>query len=125
MALWVRQQSGNRTRVIHIGKPSGAMHAFDLVVASGENHLPPLPNYLPVTLPLMRVSTGAIQAEAERWRSRLAPLKRPLIAVFVGGPTGPFVMSAKVTRALVAETRRIRDLGGTPYDLTHQQRTRR
>ncbi|MBK8131428.1 MAG: mitochondrial fission ELM1 family protein [Gammaproteobacteria bacterium] len=120
-ALWVRQQSGNRTRVVHIGKPSGAMHVFDLVVASGENHLPPLPNYLPVTLPLMRVSTGAIQAEAERWRSRLASLQRPLIAVFVGGPTGPFVMNARVTRALLAETRRIRDLGGTPYVVTSRR----
>lgn len=120
-ALWVRQQSGNRTRVVHIGKPSGAMHIFDLVVASGENHLPPLANYLPVTLPLMRVSTGAIQAEAERWRSRLASLQRPLIAVFVGGPTGPFVMNARVTRALLAETRRIRDLGGTPYVVTSRR----
>lgn len=120
-ALWVRQQSGNRTRVVHIGKPSGAMHVFDLVVASGENHLPPLANYLPVTLPLMRVSAGAIQAEADRWRSRLAPLQRPLIAVFVGGPTGPFVMNARVTRALLAETRRIRDLGGTPYVVTSRR----
>ncbi|MFZ5652848.1 MAG: mitochondrial fission ELM1 family protein [Pseudomonadota bacterium] len=120
-ALWVRRQSANRTRVVHIGKPSGAMHEFDLVVASGENHLPPLPNYLPITLPLMRVSPDAIRAEAERWRSRLAGLPRPLIAILVGGPTGPFRMNARVARALVAEVERIRGLGGCAYVVTSRR----
>lgn len=120
-ALWVREQSANRTRVVHIGKPSGAMHEYDLVVASGENHLPPLPNYLPITLPLMRVSTDAIRAEVERWRSRLAGLPRPLIALFIGGPTGPFRMNARVAWALVAEVARIRGLGGTAYVVTSRR----
>lgn len=120
-ALWVREQSARRTRVVHIGKPSGAMHEFDLVVASGENHLPPLPNYLPITLPLMRVSADAIKGEAERWRSRLAGLQRPLIALFIGGPTGPFRMNARVARALVAEVARIRGLGGTVYVVTSRR----
>ena len=120
-ALWVRAQSANRTRVVHIGKPSGAMHEFDLVVASGENHLPPLPNYLPIALPLMRVSTEAIKGEAERWRSPLAGLPRPLIALFIGGPTGPFRMSTREARALVAEVARIRDLGGTAYVVTSRR----
>lgn len=120
-ALWVRRQSANRTRVVHIGKPSGAMHEFDLVVASGENHLPPLANYLPITLPLMRVSVDSIQAEAERWRSRLRELQRPLIALLVGGPTGPFRMPARVARALVAEVARIRALGGTAYVVTSRR----
>ena len=120
-ALWVRRQSANRTRVVHIGKPSGAMHEFDLVVASGENHLPPLPNYLPITLPLMRVSVDSIQAEAERWRSRLRELPRPLIALFIGGPTGPFRMRARVGRRIVAEVARIRALGGTAYVVTSRR----
>ena len=55
-ALWVRAQSGGRTKIVLLGKPTGKMHQFDLVIASSENQLPPLANYQAVTLPLMRVA---------------------------------------------------------------------
>ncbi|HFD81344.1 MAG TPA: nucleoside-diphosphate sugar epimerase, partial [Gammaproteobacteria bacterium] len=89
VALWIREQSGGRTRIVLLGKPSGMMKRFDLIVASAENHFPKLPNVLPVSLPLMRVDEQAVAAAATEWRARLATLPRPLIGVMVGGPTGP------------------------------------
>ena len=83
-ALWVRKQSGNRTRIVLVGKPSGHMLDFSLVVASAENQMPPLHNFLPTTLPLMRLDPDAVNREAQQWRERLDPLPKPLIAMLGG-----------------------------------------
>jgi len=124
VALWVRRQSGNRTKIVLVGKPSGHMPAFALVVASAENQMPPLPNFLPTTLPLMRIAEADVEVEAEAWRERFAPLPRPLIAMFVGGETNPFVMNRAVARKLVATARWVVDeLGGTPYITTSRRTT--
>ena len=112
-ALWVRRQSGKRTKIVLVGKPSGYMLDFSLVVASAENQMPPLANFLPTTLPLMRVEPADVAAEARAWRARFAPLRKPLIAILVGGQTNPFVMNRKVARKLAATARWVvEELGG-------------
>jgi mitochondrial fission protein ELM1 len=123
-ALWVRRQSGNRTRVVLVGKPSGHMPDFALIIASAENQMPPLPNFLPTTLPLMRIDAEAVAADARAWRARLAPLARPLVAILVGGETNPFVMNRGVAWELVATARRVtEELGGTAYVTTSRRTT--
>ncbi|MCB1678294.1 MAG: mitochondrial fission ELM1 family protein [Halioglobus sp.] len=123
-ALWVRRQSGKRTKIVLVGKPSGYMLDFSLVVASAENQMPPLANFLPTTLPLMRVEPADVAAEARAWRARFAPLRKPLIAILVGGQTNPFVMNRKVARKLAATARWVvEELGGTPYVTTSRRTT--
>ncbi len=123
-ALWVKRQSGGRTRIVLVGKPSGYMDCFDLIIASAENQMPPLSNFLPTTLPLMRIKPQDVQEEAERWRDRLAGLPRPLVAILVGGETNPFVMNAKVAQGLIDASRQVvEELGGTPYVTTSRRTT--
>ena len=122
VALWIREQSGRRTKIVLVGKPSGLMNQFDLIVASGENQFPPLENVLPVSLPLMRVDEKGVAAAADVWKDRLAALSRPLIGMMVGGPTGPFVFDQTVTDRLVAVANEIAQSGGTPY-ITTSRRT--
>lgn len=121
-ALWVREQSHRQTKVVLLGKPSGMLDEFDLVVAGGEAQLPPLPNVFPISLPLMRVDEAAVDDAVAAWRPRLGNLPRPLIGILVGGPTGPFVFDASVTRRLIQLASDTRSLGGTPY-LTTSRRT--
>ena len=124
VALWIRRQSGNHTRIVLVGKPSGYMEAFSLIVASAENQMPPLPNFLPTTLPLMRVNPRDVATETAAWHTRFANLPRPLIAVLVGGETNPFVMNAQVARELAKTVHWIVDeLGGTPYVTTSRRTT--
>lgn len=125
-ALWVRRQSGGHTKIVLVGKPSGHMLDFSLVVASAENQMPPLHNFLPTTLPLMRVDAAEVAAEAVAWRERLAPLRRPIIAMLIGGETNPFIMNRRVAEDLVATARWIvQELGGTPYVTTSRRTTPR
>lgn len=124
VALWIRKQSGNRTKIVLVGKPSGYMLHFDLVVASAENQMPPLHNFQATTLPLMRIAPEDVAAEAEAWRVRFNQYQRPLIAIMVGGETNPFIMNRKVARDLVATARWVVDeLGGTPYITTSRRTT--
>jgi hypothetical protein len=121
-ALWIARQSGGRTKLVLLGKPSGKTRRFDLIIAGAETRMPALPNVLTVTLPLMRVDETAVAAAAEAWRPRLADLPRPLIGFMVGGPTGPFVFDDTVTGRLLALIGEVAAGGGTPY-LTTSRRT--
>tara|TARA_R110001592_G_scaffold336960_1_gene622780 strand:+ start:46573 stop:47673 length:1101 start_codon:yes stop_codon:yes gene_type:complete len=124
VALWIRKQSGNRTKIVLVGKPSGHMLDFSLVIASAENQMPPMDNFLPTTLPLMRISEEDVATEAEAWRSRFDKLDKPLIAMLIGGKTNPFVMNRQVADDLVATAHWVVDeLGGTPYVTTSRRTT--
>ena len=124
VALWIRKQSGNRTKIVLVGKPSGYMLDFSLVVASAENQMPPMHNFLPTTLPLMRISPQDVEAEALEWRERFEALDKPLIAMLIGGETNPFIMNRKVAEDLVATAHWVVDeLGGTPYVTTSRRTT--
>jgi mitochondrial fission protein ELM1 len=123
-ALWVRKQSGGMSKIVLLGKPTAHMMDFALVVASAENQMPPLPNYLPITLPLMRVKSADVVDQAQAWSERFAALKRPLIAILVGGETTPFRMNRAAAHELVATARWVVDeLGGTPYVTTSRRTT--
>ena len=124
VALWVRKQSGNKTKIVLVGKPSGYMLDFSLVVASAENQMPPLHNFLPTTLPLMRVEAEDVASQAQAWQARFAALDKPLIAMLIGGETNPFIMNRQVADDLVATAQWVVDeLGGTPYITTSRRTT--
>lgn len=116
VAQWIKKQSGGKTRVVLIGKPTARMLDFDLIISSAEKHMPPMPNFVAISLPLMRVDEQATVAEAKVWEPLFAPLPRPLIAILVGGATSPFVMDRSVAKRLLETARWIcDDLGGTAY----------
>ncbi len=122
-ALWIRAQSGGKTKIVQIGKPSGRVEWYDLVIAGAEVVLPPLPNVLTLTLPLMQVDAASLVAAAEAWRPRLAELPRPLIGCLIGGPTEPYVYDSGLAERLIDWARgHIAETGGTPY-LTTSRRT--
>jgi uncharacterized protein len=120
-ALWIAKQSGWRTKVVLVTKPSGMTRRFDLIIAGAETQMPPLPNVLTVTLPLMRIDEDKVAAASELWRSRLAGLPRPLIGFMVGGPTGPFRFDESVTERLLALIGQVAATGGTPYVTTSRR----
>jgi uncharacterized protein len=104
-AMWIKAQSGGRTKVVIVGRPRRMLRDFDLVLATPQYRLPERENVLRLDLPLMRVDPSRIDAGVAAWQERLATLGRPLTAVLVGGPTKPFVFDAAVARAFLAALR--------------------
>jgi mitochondrial fission protein ELM1 len=120
--LWIREQSGGRAKIVQIGKPSGRVEWYDLVIAGAEVVLPPLPNVLSLTLPLMQVDEASLEAAAKLWRPRLGELPRPLVGCLIGGPTEPYVYDAAMADRLLDWARRhIAETGGTPYFTTSRR----
>jgi len=122
VALWIRQQSGGHSKIVLVGKPSGMMERFDLIVISTEILLAPYPNVQRISMPLMRIDETAVRDAAKAWTEKFAVLPRPLVAIMVGGPTNPFIYNTAVTDRLIDAARRVCAEGGTPY-LTTSRRT--
>jgi mitochondrial fission protein ELM1 len=121
-AMWIREQSGGRTKVVIVGRPKRMMDRFALAIATPQYRLPDRPNVLQLELPLMRVDETRIAAESAVWRERFAAFPRPLTALLVGGQTKPFVFDGKVARDLADAVGRVnaRD-GGTLYVTTSRR----
>jgi mitochondrial fission protein ELM1 len=90
-ALWVRNQSGGRTKLVHMGRPRAPSAWFDLLITTPQYGLPPAPNVVELPLPL--TSERAVSDdEIALWRERFSKLPRPWTGVLVGGSRFPMVI---------------------------------
>jgi mitochondrial fission protein ELM1 len=121
-ALWIKEQSGGRTKVLIVGRPRTRLRDFDLIVATPQYRLPEHDNVVRIDLPLMRVDPARVAAAVDAWRERLAGLPCPLTAVLVGGPTKPFVFDANVTANFISALRRTTGGEGSLF-ITTSRRT--
>lgn len=121
VALWIRERSGGRTKIVLVGKPSGHWDDIALIVGGAEILLPPFPNVLKIRLPLLRIDVARVEQAADIWRARLESLPRPIVALLVGGPTRPFVYDDSVRRRLVEIAEQIAADGGTPFVTTSRR----
>jgi hypothetical protein len=123
VARWIKQQSGYRARLVHIGRPWAPLSTWDLVVTTPQYFLPQQDNILHNTLPLHRMPEVELAAAGERLRSRLADLPRPWIAVLMGGDSGRFVMTAGKGERLGAMANDLAAAAGGALLVTDSPRT--
>lgn len=119
-ALWVRERSGGRTKIVLIGRPRpGDLNRFALVIVASQYPMPVCPTVVRLDLPPLVPDPESLSRHAADWRPRLATMPRPLTAVLVGGQTKPFRFDQGVARALA---RAVDDLntrdGGSCYVVT-------
>lgn len=103
VALWVRNRSGGRTRIVLVGRPRTLLRRFDLIVTSTQYRLPERENVVHLTYPLMRVDEAAIAEAARAWRAEFDHLPRPLIALMVGGRIKSLRFDAETGRRLAED----------------------
>ena len=114
VARWIRRQSGGETRIVHVGRPWGPISAYDLVVTTPQYRLPVRTNVLLNTAPLHRVSRERLAAASRQWAERLADLPKPVIAVLVGGHSGPYALTRRSGERLAAQASTLaRERGGS------------
>src|SRR5262245_2999217 len=101
-ALWIRRQSGGCTKLVLIGKPRRHLRRFDLVVAGAQYRLPQRSNVARIGLPFLPAVATASPVAIEAWRAPLAALRRPLLALLIGGPTQAVRFDAEVARDVAA-----------------------
>ena len=84
-----RRRSGGRTRIVQVGRPWGPLAAYDLVVTTPQYRLPAAQRARE-RCALHRVTPERLRRRGRTVEDRLARLPRPLIAVLVGGNSGPY-----------------------------------
>jgi hypothetical protein len=119
VALWIKEHSRGITQLVIVGRPRRWLQRFDLIIAAAHHHVPQLPNVLRLGLPLIMPDKAALEAAHAQWASRFADLPRPLVALFVGGPTKPHVFDRDVARDLMARASQcVAKSGGTLWVTT-------
>ncbi len=120
-ALWIKAQHP-QTKIVLLGRPRRWIEKFSLVIVPPQHSVPPAPNVMQLTLPLLRVDRAAVNAAAEERSSEFAGLAKPVIAVLVGGPTRPFRFDAQVAIQLMDFCRQTQHkLGGSLYISTSRR----
>ena len=111
---WVREASGGRARLVHVGRPWSDPPAFDLVVATPQYRLPEFPQVLQNALTMHRVTPAHLAFALASHRERLEQLPSPRIAVMVGGSSGPHAFGPHAAERLARQASELaRGLGGS------------
>lgn len=97
VAVWIKRQSDERTRLIQLGRPRLPLDLFDLVITTPQYALPDGPNVIQALLP---VTGDRMEPSSEIWQSRFATLPRPWTGVLVGGATFPYRFGRGVAQKL-------------------------
>jgi mitochondrial fission protein ELM1 len=125
VARWIQQQSGGRTRLVHIGRPWAPLPVWDLIVTTPQYFLPRQAGIVHNSLPLHRHNTAALDGAGAQLRGQLTSLPRPWVAVLLGGDSGRFVMTPDKGRRLGLLSRELAAAAGGSVLFTDSPRTPR
>jgi mitochondrial fission protein ELM1 len=103
IALEVRRRSGDRSKVVCLGRPRGRLSEFDLIITTPQFGLAAAPNVLELSLPLHRLDRPAMEKAAALLLPQLSHLPRPWIVVLVGGTSAPDVLDETAVTELAKE----------------------
>ena len=92
----------NDRRVVQVQHPRMDPGRFDLIVVNRHDELSG-PNVVVTRTALHRVTPARLDRAAADWRTRFEHLRRPLVAVLIGGSNGRFRLDAAVARELACQ----------------------
>jgi mitochondrial fission protein ELM1 len=121
-ALWMKRRHRDRPFLVHIQHPRVRPSRFDLVVAPMHDGLSG-PNVLQVTGSLHGVTQAKLTAAARRFAPAYRNLRRPLVAVLVGGSNSVYSMTEPAVARLADGLRQLADTHGAGLLITLSRRT--
>ncbi len=110
------------TKVVMVQHPRMNPARFSLVVVARHDRLTG-PNVLVGRTALHRATRERLAAEAEVWRPRFAALRRPLVAVLVGGSNNRYRLDAGVAENLARQLVGMMAADGVSVAVTPSRRT--
>ena len=114
-ASWVatslKARSGNRIKLIALGRPAGATEPFDLVLTTAQYALPTDPNIVRLPVPLAAPAPPA-EGECQDLLRQMAGKARPWTAILIGGSVPPDRLDRAAIAGLAQAARDIVASGG-------------
>jgi mitochondrial fission protein ELM1 len=108
--------------VVAIQHPRMSLAKFDLVFAARHDGIAG-PNVVVTRTALHRVTPARLAAAAQDWRPVFAGLRRPLVAVLLGGSNGRYRLGAAEARHLAQQLAAMMDRDGVSLAITPSRRT--
>ncbi|WP_420347746.1 mitochondrial fission ELM1 family protein [Pelagibius sp.] len=115
VARWIKRQSGNRTRLVQLGrKAANVAGPFDLAVSCRHFQLPDHPKRIQVLLPPTQVDGDRLRDAAARWPALLGAAAAPRVVLLVGGTTAHHRLTAETALRMAGEVQAFAErLGGS------------
>lgn len=108
--------------VVQVQHPRMNPSRFDLIVVNQHDELTG-PNVVVTRTALHRVTPARLAEAAENWAPRFSELKRPLVAVLVGGSNGRFRLDGAVGAGLATQLAAMMQRDGVGVAVTPSRRT--
>ena len=116
------RQLSSKTVTVQIQNPHYPASAFDLVVTPVHDRLRGA-NVMATAGALHRVTRGRLDMAAQEFRSALAHLPRPLVAVLIGGANSAYRMDPKIIVRFAAGLCDLAKTTGCGFAVTPSRRT--
>lgn len=115
IARWIRQTSGNVTKLVHLGRKGlVAPDEFELLISCVHFGFPPHPRRLVVTLPPTKVTARCLAAARSEWEGLMKGTPEPHVVLLVGGETAHhFFNPSRAAEILRQAETAVDALGGT------------
>lgn len=105
-ALWVKKQSGNRSKLIIIQSPVVKDKKFDLVIAPHHDQYH-ADNAMHITGALSLITPDILQQARHDWQAQFEPLGAPRLAVLIGGNAKRHRLTQEIAQQLVVQLREL------------------
>lgn len=121
VARHIKELSGRRTKLVHIGNPRSALDDFDLQITTPQYARGPAPNLLELPLPIGNPARSAQSTIEElRW---LRDFPRPRRLVAVGGPARHWELDHKALTDAIQDIRDKQPAGSLIVATSNRTRT--
>jgi uncharacterized protein len=120
-ALWIRAQSGGRTKLALFNAPKGRGRDFDLVVAPSYYHLPDSANLCRIGLPLIAPDPVKLELARAAFANTIGTLRKPLNVLLLGGDMGSQPLDQGFAAGIVRRMRQSHAAEGTIYASTSRR----
>jgi len=121
VALWIKQQSGGKTRIALLNAPKGRWNDFDLVVLPPWYRNRDRHNVLPIAVPLIGIDPARLAAARRQFGPELTTLPHPLHVLLVGGDMGQRKLEPGFVRHVMDQMTKGVAAGGTIYAATSRR----
>ncbi len=121
-ALAIKKESGGRTFAVQIQDPGAGRGKFDVIVAPLHDKMTG-PNVITTTGSIHGITPESLAAARDRYAPKLAHLKRPLVAVLVGGDNRVYRLTRARCEALCAGLESLARSAGAGLAVTPSRRT--
>lgn len=109
-ALWIKKQSGYRTKLVIVQSPVIKNKNFDLVIAPRHDRYHG-PNVFEITGALSLITKDKLIAAGEEWEPILGSLPGPRLAVLIGGNSRTHKMTPAIMDQLTTQLIALRQQG--------------